>query len=659
MTVRVHTQGLALVACLGSVLLAGCVGSDNTGPASTYAVSGTVGGPTAAGVTVSLTGDATASTTTDGNGTYSFSGLANGSYTLTPSKTGYAFSPPSIAVTVSGANVTGQGFTATAASGTHSISGTVSGATVAGVTVSLTGAATASATTDGTGTYSFSGLASGNYTLTPSKTGYTFSPPSIAATVSGANVAGQSFTATAVTVGAWLQGGCLVSALPATGANTVQLSPSFTCQTMEGIGAAANITMLHDLGPASGLNQLDGIMDDLQLAYFRLAPINYDFNGWENPQGTYPGKQGGSDFVNYYVPLVQYLHGRGISVTTGIWDVAAWVASGGTPSNPASLGQYLSSYTQWMGQQNAAMELVEIMNEPDNPQSNSNVNKYGNPSQLVSSAIATIGSLDGLGMSTMNLVGPETSMPSQTVSWVTPWCANSTLLQRTAAITYHTWWDDQTTPDVGVFTDIWNAARSCGKPVWATEVGYCAYNPVCPAGHHFQQDTWSTAWDDALAFYKALGFSHVSRAYYWMLYGWDGAVYVNPSSPTMIAGSDGGSLASTNHVNGERLPTYYILKHFSAFIPKGSVFIGSRTGNANVLALAFSRLDGKFSLILINKGASSATLTVNVNGKSAASVTKMFTSTDGNYYRAASPLPAASSVQLAASSVSSLEITAP
>ncbi len=107
------------------------------GGTTTYSISGTVSGATASGVTINLTGTATATTTTATDGTYSFSGLANGSYTVTPSKTGYTFSPTSASVTISGANQTGKNFTATAAA-TYSISGTVSGATASGVTMSLT-----------------------------------------------------------------------------------------------------------------------------------------------------------------------------------------------------------------------------------------------------------------------------------------------------------------------------------------------------------------------------------------------------------------------------------------------------------------------------------------------------------------------------------------
>jgi len=47
--------------------------------------------------------------------------------------------------------------------------------------------------------WSFTGLATGNYTVTPSKPGYTFSPSSSAQTVSNANITGVAFTAATAT----------------------------------------------------------------------------------------------------------------------------------------------------------------------------------------------------------------------------------------------------------------------------------------------------------------------------------------------------------------------------------------------------------------------------------------------------------------------------
>jgi len=55
-------------------------------------------------VTVVLSGTSSASTTTDGNGNFTFSGLSNGSYVVTPSPPPVVF-PAFLNVTISGSNV--------------------------------------------------------------------------------------------------------------------------------------------------------------------------------------------------------------------------------------------------------------------------------------------------------------------------------------------------------------------------------------------------------------------------------------------------------------------------------------------------------------------------------------------------------------------------
>ncbi|MGB2952098.1 MAG: carboxypeptidase-like regulatory domain-containing protein, partial [Gaiellaceae bacterium] len=125
------------------------------------------------GVSVSLTDTTTPGTvtsTTDSFGNYSFSGVNGGDdYTITPSLTNYTFSPSSISITFLAADSPGNDFSASL--NTYSISGNVSGAS--GVSVALSGSASSSTVTDGSGNYSFTGLnAGGNYTVTPSKTNY-------------------------------------------------------------------------------------------------------------------------------------------------------------------------------------------------------------------------------------------------------------------------------------------------------------------------------------------------------------------------------------------------------------------------------------------------------------------------------------------------------
>src|SRR6266576_3161986 len=162
-----------------------------------FSLSGTIN-PAAAGngATVALSGAASATSNADNSGNYTFAGLTNGSYMVTPKHTGYAFTPSNQSTAVNGANVSGVNFTAT--SQTVSISGTISPvAGGSGATVMLSGAASATTTADSLGAYTFNGLTSASYTITPSNAGYTFTPVSQNVTMSTANVSGVNFTDTA------------------------------------------------------------------------------------------------------------------------------------------------------------------------------------------------------------------------------------------------------------------------------------------------------------------------------------------------------------------------------------------------------------------------------------------------------------------------------
>jgi len=81
---------------------------------------------------------------------------------------------------------------------TFGISGVVNPSTGgAGTSVGLNGAASVSTTADSSGNYSFTGLANGSYAVTPSHSGYSFSPTSQPVTISDMSVTGVNFTATA------------------------------------------------------------------------------------------------------------------------------------------------------------------------------------------------------------------------------------------------------------------------------------------------------------------------------------------------------------------------------------------------------------------------------------------------------------------------------
>ncbi len=220
-----------------------------SGAASTYSISGTItyNGSGLSGVSVTA---GSVSATTNASGAYTINGVANGTYTVTPSLSGYTFSPASQSVTVNSANVTGINFTASGGTVTYSISGTITagGSSLSGVTVST---GSASATTNSSGTYTISGLGNGTYTVTPSLSGYTFSPASQSVTINGANKTGINFAGTAS------GGGC--------NAQTATYSSTYHCPaaTTAGKSVTAPSSLLQCSGnnEANSPNTIDGCAD--------------------------------------------------------------------------------------------------------------------------------------------------------------------------------------------------------------------------------------------------------------------------------------------------------------------------------------------------------------------------------------------------------------
>lgn len=155
------------------------------------------------GVTINLSGYVSGSIvsgtyTTQASGYYKFVGVPRGGdYTVTPSKAGYTFEPPSISTTSLNGNLDNQNFIGTPL--TYYIKGYVrdsEGVGIEEVRMDLTGATEKVTHTNADGYYEFSGLVSGNYTVTPSKEGYSFSPPQRSYSPLDANKDNQNFVGT-------------------------------------------------------------------------------------------------------------------------------------------------------------------------------------------------------------------------------------------------------------------------------------------------------------------------------------------------------------------------------------------------------------------------------------------------------------------------------
>ncbi len=168
-------------------------------PDPTYSVSGSIS-PSASGSGASLilSGAGSAIVTADSSGNYVFTGLVNGTYTVTPIKTGFIFSPTSAQAIVNNGNVILATFTATAVP-TYTVSGAITATTGSGagatLTLTLSGITIATTTADSYGNYIINGISNGNYTVTPTAIGYSFSPASAAVAVNNGNVTGVNFTA--------------------------------------------------------------------------------------------------------------------------------------------------------------------------------------------------------------------------------------------------------------------------------------------------------------------------------------------------------------------------------------------------------------------------------------------------------------------------------
>ncbi len=144
------------------------------------------------------------SSSSDSLGYYAIISLPAGDYTVKPGRFGsfghYLFAPPTRTFVGLNSDQTAD-FTGTQV---YDIQGQVTSSTVPGVgifdvTVTLSGSASASTITDANGNYAFQDLVTGNYTVTPSKTGFTFNPANLTFTNLSVDQFGADFTTASAT----------------------------------------------------------------------------------------------------------------------------------------------------------------------------------------------------------------------------------------------------------------------------------------------------------------------------------------------------------------------------------------------------------------------------------------------------------------------------
>jgi hypothetical protein len=197
---------------------------------------------------------------------------------------------------------------------TYSISGTVSDPI--GVTITVTGGTlNTGAITDASGKYTVTGLHDGNYTVTPSKQGYTFTPASTNITIHGANMTVTNFTAGAAvranvsgTVsGTWVEG---VTITMSNGANDTKATGIAGNYSFPGLASGVTYTFTPTLAgytftPASST---------VAIPQFSSAPVavpnmvaastiaSYSISGTVSYTGTYTGTMSAGPIAIRLIP---------------------------------------------------------------------------------------------------------------------------------------------------------------------------------------------------------------------------------------------------------------------------------------------------------------------------------------------------------------------
>ena len=418
----------------------------------TYSISGSAG---TSGANVSA---GASSTTSDASNNYTIAGLAAGTYTVTPTKSGCTFSPASSSVTITASNVTGVNFTASCtsgdtqltsgvavtgqsvaqgawkyyyitvpsgatnltftttsatgdvdiytqvnvkptsssyicrpytasgnetcsatnpaagtwwlgvygyAAGSFTVTGTV---TVPAATYSISGnagtsgvsltAGSASATSDASGNYTLSGLVAGTYTVTPSKSGCTFSPASSSVTITSANVTGVNFSATCG--GGDTQ---LTSGVPVTGQSVAQgawkyyyitVPSGATSLTLATSSATGDVDIYTQVGakptsssyicrPYTGSGNETCTATNPAAGTWWLGVYGYAAGSFTVTGTVTTGGGGSTLFTNGFESSTGWATAQ-VSGTAGAWT---YVTSGTNPSATPHGGGYLAKFNSY------------------------------------------------------------------------------------------------------------------------------------------------------------------------------------------------------------------------------------------------------------------------------------------------------------------------
>jgi hypothetical protein len=460
----------------------------------------------------------------------------------------------------------------------------------------LGGAASATVTADGSGNFSFTGLANGNYTVTPSRSGYTFSPASQSVTVNGANVTSVNFTGTSSGSGT---------------TPNLTVDGSIVSQTTDGMGTNINSGSWKngELRPA-----LDLLIDTNGANIFRVIHDRMDWAAQLQIPGLH-GLDAATLAAVYETPDMQdlwntisYLNAKGIKGKQILLNfmgwTATWMGGGGrygvishiNSANNMDIATMVASLVYY-GRvvKHLDFSLVSPFNEPD-------LNGLegpllgGNQYEMIAGNI--ISELNSMGQIDVMLVGPDTAGgPGSYIDYMQ---GAPAVYSRLAHFSFHNYSTGGTGLD-----------SSVGRTQWLDEAS--AWCSGCDNDSPVS-DEWSFARDQSDSLLADLdnGFTAIMT---WE--GFDTFYYHHNSYSTwgQVACAQGGALCGTNDAAGTRLYTLrkrgYTTAILNNGVRPGMAKIGVTTSLGIPVMAFFNSTTGEISILGHNTRPSTAT----INGK--------------------------------------------
>ena len=569
--------------------------------AQTFSISGGIT-PAATGASsrVDLGGTATATTTADASGNYTFTGVVNGSYAVMPSKPGITFTPTSRNVTVSGANVTAVDFTAAQSPNTVSITSPADGATISSA---FTINATASSGVVGV-QFRVDGNAAGpEDTAAPYSVSLTAPGGPHVLTASGRDAAGNVVTSAPVNVTVNAAAG---TALTVNGAQTFQ--------KIDGLGVNMNSLSWKNgqLQPA-----IDMLVNQMGVTVWRVV---FDMEDWESsndnadpntPNWTfYNSIYSNAKFQNLWGTL-RYLNQKGI--TTGILlsfmgRVPPWM--GGSVINTASEDEWVEMMATLCfyakNTENVQFDMLDPINEPDwdgieGPQ----VDQFQYTRLLQKLSVK----LDAMGLSSLKFVGPNTAQITTGVNTYMPqMMSNSIVMSKVDHFGFHNYGTNNGGADAAI-----KGSAFPNKNYWITEV----WNPSDVLGQIGLGTGATMVWDA------------LDSVYNHAILAGRGTTPPNDNGPGLPP-------LAYNTTTGVYTPrdTFYQHAQIQKYVPRGSMRIAATESNGNLTMYAFrDPVSGRLTLVGRNIGASSITVNGSLSNVPAVSSFQFYrTDVSGNQF---------------------------